>query len=222
MTAESRPDVSLDDQCPRCGERFDPFQEYCLECGGRLPGSYTHGRPVRGSSSRWLWATVIALLLVALVAGAIVAVAATDNGGEGTGGSKAAGGGRGAALLGANRVAVPATTGLRTTKAARTKASRAAPVTWPAAKSGYTVVLLSVETSAGREGADKAPRNAIRAGLPDVGVLDSADFSSMRSGYYVVFSGVYDTIQEANSALGVARSSGYELAYPREITPKTS
>jgi hypothetical protein len=220
MTAAPPPEVSLDDQCPRCGERFDPFQEYCLECGARLPGSYTHGRPVSRSSSRWLWATVVALLLVALVAGAIVAVAATDNGGDSTGGAKAAGGKR-AGLVGANAVAVPATTGLRTTKAARTKASRAAPITWPS-KNGYTVVLLSVETSAGREGADKAARNAIRAGLPDVGVLDSSDFSSMRSGYYVVFSGVYGTIQEANSALGVARSSGYELAYPREITPKAS
>lgn len=222
MTAEPPPEVSLDDQCPRCGERFEPFQEYCLECGARLPGSYTHGRPVSGSSSRWLWATVLALLLVALVAGAIVAVAATDNGGGGTSGSKAAAGRRRAALLDTRRVAVPATTGLRTTKAARTKGSRAAQVTWPAAKSGYTVVLLSIETSAGRDGAAKAAKNAITAGLPEVGVLDSSDFSSMRSGYYVVFSGVYDTIQEANSALADARSSGYELAYPREITPKTS
>ena len=22
--------------CPRCGTRFDPGQEYCLECGSRL------------------------------------------------------------------------------------------------------------------------------------------------------------------------------------------
>jgi hypothetical protein len=221
VTAESPPEVSLDDQCPRCGERFQPFQEYCLECGSRLPGSYTHGRPVSRTSRRWLWATIVALLLVALVAGAIVAVAATDNGSDQAASSKAPGG-RKATPARAKAVPVPATTGLRVTKAARAKAARAAPVIWPAGKSGYTVVLLSIETSAGRTGADTAVRNAIKAGLRDVGVLDSSDFSSIRSGFYVVFSGVYDTIQEANSALAVARSSGYELAYPREIMPKSS
>jgi hypothetical protein len=222
VTAESPPEVSLDDQCSRCGGRFQPFQEYCLECGSRLPGSYTHGRPVSRTSRRWLWATVVALLLVALVAGAIVAVAATDNGNDQAGSSKTPGGPKATAAVNSKAVPVPATTGLRATRAARAKAARAAPVTWPAGKSGYTVVLLSIETSAGRAGADTAARNAIKAGLPDVGVLDSSDFSSIRSGFYVVFSGVYDTIQEANSALAVARSSGYELAYPREIMPKSS
>ena len=32
MTTEKRRDY-----CPRCGVAYEPLQEYCLECGARLP-----------------------------------------------------------------------------------------------------------------------------------------------------------------------------------------
>src|ERR671910_1654724 len=65
--------------CPRCGAPHDPYQEYCLECGHRLPSAYGVQRTVWSRESPlWLWAALTALLLVALIAGAIVAVAATD------------------------------------------------------------------------------------------------------------------------------------------------
>src|SRR5919109_1185159 len=70
--------------CPRCGAPHDAFQEYCLECGLRLPPPFGARREVWTSGSPlWLWAALAALLLVALVAGAIVAIAATREDKEG-------------------------------------------------------------------------------------------------------------------------------------------
>src|SRR5919106_5267847 len=74
-------------RCPTCGEPHEAFQEYCLECGHRLPSPYGTRREVwTRDSPIWLWAALLALLLVALVAGAIVAVAATRNGDNGEAG----------------------------------------------------------------------------------------------------------------------------------------
>ena len=70
-------------RCPNCGAPHDVYQEYCLECGRRLPGAYVGGRYAevwRRDSPIWLWAALAALLLVALVSGAVVALAATDDG----------------------------------------------------------------------------------------------------------------------------------------------
>ena len=70
-------------RCPNCGAPHDVYQEYCLECGRRLPGAFIGGRYAevwRRDSPIWLWAALAALLLVALVSGAVVALAATDDG----------------------------------------------------------------------------------------------------------------------------------------------
>jgi hypothetical protein len=52
--------------------------------------------------------------------------------------------------------------------------------------------------------------------LTDVGLLNSSEFSSLHSGYYVVFSGIFNSEQEAKSALDTAKSS-YPQAYVRQI-----
>jgi hypothetical protein len=52
-----------------------------------------------------------------------------------------------------------------------------------------------------------------------VGVLDSSRFASLRPGYYVVFTGVYDTEPEAASALQRARAVCACQAYQRAIVP---
>ena len=59
-------------------------------------------------------------------------------------------------------------------------------------------------------------RKAIRAGLLDVGVLDSGRYTSLHPGYYVVFSGVYESADDAQSALAAA-VGGYKRAYTRQI-----
>ena len=78
-------------ECPRCGTPYDPFQEYCLECGLRLPA--THGViPVLATAWRrrvswypgdWIWPTLAALIIAAL-AGGIAILVTNDSDGTGT------------------------------------------------------------------------------------------------------------------------------------------
>jgi hypothetical protein len=51
-----------------------------------------------------------------------------------------------------------------------------------------------------------------------VGVLNSSRFASLHPGYFVVFSGIFESQAEATSALPRARSA-FPLAYQREIVP---
>jgi hypothetical protein len=89
-------------------------------------------------------------------------------------------------------------------------------VEWPPGQSGYTIVLASLPESAGRAAAVSAGQKASQAGLSDVGVLNSSDFSSLHPGYWVIFSGIYDTIGEAKGGLDTARGT-YPQAYTRQI-----
>ena len=88
---------------------------------------------------------------------------------------------------------------------------------WPAGRDGYTDVLASIAVSAGRTAAAARARAARRAGVPQVGVLLSSSFTSLRSGYWVVFSGVYDSATAAENALARVRLRGFTDAYPRRI-----
>jgi hypothetical protein len=60
-------------------------------------------------------------------------------------------------------------------------------------------------------------RDAIAAGLTDVGVLNSSEFSSLHPGYFVVFSGIYNSESEARGGLDAA-TGNYPEAYARQIT----
>ena len=230
------PPASEPGLCPRCGAPYDPYQEYCLECGVRLPPPYGVRRDLwSGGSPLWLWAALAALLLVALVAGAIAAVAVARNDEEaaqpkssipvvttGPGTTDTVG-----IITQPPTVTItpPSTTYHTTSTLATTTAgtttigtTTTGNVSWPAGKDGYTVVLKSVPTSEGREQADQAAARARSNGLPQVGVLNSSDYSSLNAGYYVTFSGIYDTSQQANSALPYARSHGFPTAYPRRVS----
>jgi hypothetical protein len=91
-------------------------------------------------------------------------------------------------------------------------------VAWPPNKDGFTVVLKSVPTSNGRSQAEAAAHRARDNGLSEVGILNSSDYSSLNPGYYVTFSGIYDTQSQANAALPNARSKGFPTAYAREVS----
>ncbi len=88
-------------------------------------------------------------------------------------------------------------------------------VAWPR-KDGYTIVLASVPTKAGTL-ADKRAKRAVRASLPDVGILASSGFASLHPGYRVVFTGIYDSADEAQASLASARSA-FGNAYIQAIT----
>jgi hypothetical protein len=91
-------------------------------------------------------------------------------------------------------------------------------VSWPRNKDGFTVVLKSVPTSKGRAPAESAADKARDNGLSQVGILNSTDYSSLNPGYYVTFTGIYDTQSQANAALPNARSKGFPTAYVREVS----
>ena len=90
---------------------------------------------------------------------------------------------------------------------------------WPSRKSGWTDVLESVPQSAGRSAAVSQARNAERAGVPSVGVLLSSRYRTLHAGYWVVFSGVYDSQTQAEGGLDAARSHGFPGAYPAQVEP---
>jgi len=79
-----------------------------------------------------------------------------------------------------------------------------------------TLVLASVPQSGGRAAAVREARKALDAGLSDVGVINSSEYSSLHSGYFVVFSGIYSSQSEARSNLSSARGT-YPQAYARQI-----
>jgi hypothetical protein len=215
--------------CPRCGAAHEPLQEYCLECGLRLPVdrgvrlAARHAWRLELSRYRagWLWVVLALLALAAL--GAVAAILAS-------------GGGASTVRTIVATESAPTTTSppatqtppeptSRTTTAppptetAPRRPRQAAPVKWPRGRSGYTVVLGSVPTTRGREAAVRQARAAIRAGLPAVGVLDSSKFASLRPDYYVIFSGFYRTVDAAVAAVDTAQENGYRRAYEREVTP---
>jgi hypothetical protein len=85
---------------------------------------------------------------------------------------------------------------------------------WPGG-AGFTAILASVDS---RARAATIQRRASDRGL-DAGVLLSDDFGSLRSGYWVVFSGVYENNEGAVQRAGRARALGFETAYPRFVSP---
>jgi hypothetical protein len=90
-------------------------------------------------------------------------------------------------------------------------------VEWPAGQNGWTIVLSSSPQSSGRAAAVRLGREAIDAGLTDVGVLNSDEYSSLHPGYFVVFTGIYTSESEARGALDAAKAFKPQ-AYPRQIT----
>ena len=217
-------------RCPRCGTSYSPAQEYCLECGLRLPAT-TGLIAFLGSAWRrrlgwypgdWVWATLLALV-VAAGAGVVSALWLADTS---TSANETIVATSPAATSLATTATVPpeptttqATTSATTTRLKPPASSRSAKplVTWPAGKSGWTVVLDSVPSSNGRAGPLAQARQARQLGLKNVGVLDSSQFSSLHPGYYVVFAGIYDTQAEAQSAIIDAHQKGYRGPYPRRI-----
>jgi hypothetical protein len=115
---------------------------------------------------------------------------------------------------------VPTTAPETTGPAATTAPPPANPaaIAWPSGKRGWTIVLLSLPQPNGRAAAEAKAKEARSAGLRNVGVLDSSKFASLHPGYYVVFTGVFDTEAEAASALQPARGV-FPAAYQREIIP---
>jgi hypothetical protein len=222
--------TGADRACPRCGACAEPGQEYCLECGLRLPGGglaaaagTTWQHRVGRRAPDWLWTLVAGLVVAAVMTGVAIAI---SRGGDGD-----------APFLVAttdNTVAAPTTepgateteTDTEPTVPTDTETSETTPppppprptiVEWPPSQSGYTVVIASMPTANGRALALRKAREALASGLREVGVLESGEFSSLHPGYYVVFSGIHEDQRAAvRAAPRVQRL--YPAAYIRQIS----
>jgi hypothetical protein len=206
--------------CFTCGTAAEPGQEYCLHCGERIvPArrSSTVGRAWERRFGRypgdWIWTSLVLLLIAAGSATAGI-VAARDTGS-----------GSGAGTIVATSPVVtapPAPAALQPQPSAQTVPAPAPKARtdlseWPA-RDGYTVVLASIPArGTGLNDADAKAKAALARGLRDVGVLVSGRFASLHPGYYVVFAGVYGSLQDAQTTAGRI-SSIFPNAYARQIT----
>lgn len=169
--------------CPRCGGDIAASQEYCLECGLRLPGRQRLGpTPL---APRRLALPLLATAVIAL-AGAGLAIGITRDDA-------------------AVQVIVTATGGSVTVPDAAPASSKL--TVWPANRNGWTNVLVSVPKRDGRGAALAEAQQARRRGLERVGVLDSSRFASLHPGYWLVFAGIFASEAEAASELQQARSA---------------
>jgi hypothetical protein len=168
----------------------------------------------------------VVLGLVIAAAGATVAILTTRDGDSGsktiiaTGGTETGGTTAPPETTGATETTgtETATTETTETETTPTETIPAGPIEWPPGKTGFTIVLASIVQKDGLPTARKTVQKALDAGLGDVGILNSSNYSSLNPGYYVVFAGVHDTIAEAQSNLATAKST-FPQAYTRKIVP---
>lgn len=220
-----------DRACPHCGGALAPLQEYCLECGLRVeeePGVGVSVAAAWGRRGPWYagdWILpVLAASVVAVLATAAAVAAARSTGDDSERLMVATLPEPASVPLTDTAIAVPT----ETTPAATTAPRPAAPprrrvtpgrlTAWPANKNGWTVVLASVPKADGLPVATGRARAAAAAGLSPVGVVDSDEYASLHPGYYVVFTGIFETQAEAERGRVRAASAGYDKAYPRPVT----
>ncbi len=221
-------------RCPRCATPHAEGQEYCLECGERLPlvpGLATRlgtrwRRRLGWYPGDWIWPALLALL-VAVAAGALSAIFLTEDSSSANGTVVRTDQGPSTPLEQTQAAPEP-TLSAPTATTPPSATTRAAPppppppqtlAVWPVGRGGWTIVLDSVPATNGREGAAAEAKQALRLGMKQVGVIDSSQFSSLHPGYFVVFAGIYGSEAEAQSHVIDAHRHGYRGPYPRRITP---
>jgi hypothetical protein len=214
--------------CPRCGTPYAPNQEYCLECGLRLPAEARGAVPRLGGAWRrrvawypgdWIWPSLLALVIAAAAGLGAAAFVSHDKQGTRYADRTSPVGQVTSTIAPPETTTAAPSPGSTTKEPPSPRAGAATPMDWPAGQSGYTVVLQSLPTTNGRAFAVAQALAALHAGVPDVGILDSSKFSSLHPGYYVLFSGVFHSFDDANTAATTARSHGYQRAEARQVTP---
>jgi septal ring-binding cell division protein DamX len=231
MTTTDAPHPPVDEpvatSCPRCGAPMRTDQDWCLNCGAAVT---TEVSGARG----WKTPIVIvgAVLAVAAVALIVAFIQLSDNADQvaQTPAATATPAAPAGEPTPQATTAPPATTPAPAPSAAATPAPTPAPgasatpaapaagtvAGWPAGKTAYTVILWSAGS---RKEADTKATQLQGAGAQNLGVLHSDDYSSLRAGYYVVFSGQYGTDKEAQAAAQAAQGTA-PGAYAKQVKPK--
>ena len=204
-------------RCPRCGAAMTEQQEWCLSCGAAV-GTRVVAAP--GWRAPIVIAGVIAAIAAIAVLIAIVQLADdTDQVAQDPAAAAptpppaatpAPAPGTTPAPSATPDPSLPEASGQETPEPAGGGSGVAS---WPAGKSGWTVVLAS-DTS--ESDARAKARRFAADGVARVGVLRSNDFSSLNPGYWVVFAGRHDSQSEASDALDRIDARD---AYIRRIEP---
>jgi len=193
-------------------------QEYCLECGARLP--LPERDAVRGSAP-WLVPVLVALVVAGIASAGVVAYRVATEGGDpelvATTEQPAVIPTTAPPEVPTTTTPTPPTAPPATTQAPPPAQQQNRIISWPQGRSGHTVVLASLPATGGRPAAVAKARDAIDAGLRQVGVIRSDDYSSLHPGYFVVFSGVYPSNAAAQQGIAAARDAGFN-PYVRPIT----
>lgn len=211
--------------CPHCGAICEPFQEYCLSCGERLSeaGAITTGLAERWryalsfSNGGWRWPVLVALAVAVLAA----TIAILANQADRTKTLQELGPTVHPTSTSTGTVTTQTSTAATTATTTETKPPKppvdsAGLIAWPGPPN-YTIVLASLPISGGKNGARQKALEALNAGLGDVGVLKSSDYSSLHPGYFVVFSGVFADQSAALRRLPAARKVGFDSAFVKRV-----
>ena len=84
------------------------------------------------------------------------------------------------------------------------------------ARHGWIVILASIPAGHGRGAAVRFAR-AARRHVGRISILNSSDSRSLRSGYWVVYTGPYATLGAVSHRADAAHAAGYRSAYLREL-----
>jgi septal ring-binding cell division protein DamX len=221
--------------CRRCGATLAPDQEWCLACGAAVR---TEVAGPRGWRLPLVLAAAVVVLAIAAVVLAIVELSrgpdkvaqvtptptpaqtttpvpsitptpttgSPENEGDATTTPAP-----GQSVTPTPSVTPSATPSVSATPSPTTTATSFAD--WPAGRSAWTIIL---ESATSRSQAESVARDLQSKG-DTVGILHSNDHSSLRSGYWVVFSGQYGSRKAATDALDTlaAKRSG---AYVRRVS----
>ena len=207
--------------CPRCRASNRAGAEYCVECGQPLrTPTRVEALRIRYSGSA-IWPLLAVLVLAAL--GALVAIAVSRGDDSPTTLVATRLPGRTTVpkrpIFGTDTVATTILPIVTTTPPQTTATGpKATTLTEWTEADAYTLVLASVPSANGRASAVQIAKRALAAGLQDVGVLDTNDFSGLHPGYFVVFTGVFQSTADAATHISQAEAAGFTAPYARRIT----
>jgi hypothetical protein len=221
---------AADGTCPRCGSVRASDQHYCLECGLPLP-------PVSGALPRlrrswirrfgwypgdWIWVSLLTFAVAAAAtAAAVVITMKRDSSSQTVTAIASVPVVEPTAVPTATTPATANTATLPTAPEPKTptpgRPTRNGRTLWPKNANGWTIVLVSYPKVNGRPSALGTATRAAKAGLPQVGILDSGGFASLQPGYFVVFTGIYGSKSDADAAVATTRQAGFGGAYSRQI-----
>ena len=82
---------------------------------------------------------------------------------------------------------------------------------------GWIVILASIPTGNGEDAATSFAAQARKRSIGTVSVLNSSNKRPLRGGYWVVYTGPYNTLAQVSVAASQVHGSGFTSAYIREL-----